>query len=66
MIDRVAKQMKGQQVKESMLENFWQTDRLVQRIWSSSMNADTPFVFLLQVFEELFTWATISVRSSSE
>ncbi len=65
MIDRVARQMKGQQVRGSMLENFWQTDRLVQRIWSSSTNADTPFVFLLQVFEELYTWATISGISSS-
>ncbi len=65
MIDCVAKQMKGPQKSGSILENFWQTDRLVQHFWSSSGSSDTPFAFLLQVFEALFTWATISRISSN-
>lgn len=66
MVDRVARQMRGPQKRGSMLENFWQTDRLVQHFLSSSGSSDTPFAFLLQVFEALFTWATISRISSSE
>ncbi len=64
-LDRIASLMKGQQEKGSMLENFWQTDRLVQHSRSSSTYGDTPFVFLSQVFETLFTWATISGIPSS-
>jgi TniQ len=65
MIERVAKQTKGQQVGGSMLANFWQKDQLVQHLWSSPPYGETPFVFLLQVFEALFTWATTSVIRSS-
>ena len=65
LIDRVAKQTEGQQVGGRMLENVWQTDQLVQHIWSSSSYSDTPFAFLLQMFEAFFTWATISGFSSS-
>jgi hypothetical protein len=66
MIERVAGQIEEQQVGESMLTNFWQTDRLVQHIWSSSTSGDTPFVFLLQIVEVLFTWATFPGIPSSE
>jgi hypothetical protein len=52
--------MKRRQIKGNMLENFWQTERVVQDIWSYFTYSDTPFAFLLQVFEALFTWATIS------
>jgi len=65
VLDHIATQMKGQQERGSMLENFWQTDQLVQHIWSPSTYGNTPFVFLLQVFETLFTWATISGIPSS-
>jgi hypothetical protein len=67
MIDRVNKQMGRQQVRESMGVNFWQAERLVQHIWSSSStHGDALFAFLLQVFEALFTWTTIARISSSE
>jgi TniQ len=65
MIDRITKQMERQKVRESMGVNFWQADQLVPHIWSSSTHSDAPFAFLLQVFEALFMWATISRRSSS-
>jgi hypothetical protein len=58
MIDRVNRQMRGPQKRGSVLKNFWQADRLVQHSLSSSGSSDTPFAFLLQVFETLFTWAT--------
>jgi len=66
MIEHVARQGEGQQVGGSMLANFWQTNRLVQHIWSSSTSGDTPFVFLLQIVEVLFTWATFPGIPSSE
>ena len=58
VIDGIAKQIKGPQDRGGMLADFCQTDRLVQHVFSF-MESDTPFVFLLQVFETLFTWATI-------
>jgi len=67
MVDCVANQMKGPQKKGSMHENFWQTDRMMQQIWCASGSSDTPFAFLLQVFETLFTWATTpGIPSSRE
>ncbi len=64
-LDRVATEMKRRQIRGNMLENFWQTDRVVQHIWPYSTYSDTPFAFLLQVFETLFTWATISGITSN-
>ncbi len=60
LIDRVAKLTEGQQVGGRMLENVWQTDQVVQHIWSSSSSGNTPFALLLQMFEAFFIWATFS------
>jgi len=64
-LDRVATEMKRRQIRGNMLENIWQTDRVGQHIWPYSTYSDTPFAFLLQVFETLFTWATISGITSN-
>ena len=64
-LECVATEMKEQQVMGSRLEHCWQIDQLVQHVCSSSMYSDTPYTFLLQVFEALFTLATISGIPSS-
>lgn len=58
-LDLVASQFRVNRIGNSMFEPLRHTDQLVQYICSTSINAGSPFTFLLHVFEELHLLAIL-------